>query len=78
MTVSGTMSRSKQSVKSPQETTDTLIPYLEEAIKNEEALNILCNITNFDFMGIKAAWRDFRFGMRHIRDFHRCASKWVE
>ena len=33
-------------------------------------------------MEIKAAWRDFRFGMRHIRDFHRCAlvgaSKWVE
>ena len=82
MTVSGTMSRSKRSVKSPQETTDTLIPYLEEAIKNEEALNILCNMTNFDVMEIKAAWRDFRFGMRHIRDFHRCAlvgaSKWVE
>ena len=61
---------------------DTLIPYLEEAIKNEEALNILCNMTNFDVMEIKAAWRDFRFGMRHIRDFHRCAlvgaSKWVE
>ena len=52
---------------------DTLIPYLEEAIKKEGPLNILCDMTNFDGMEIKAAWRDFRFGMRHIRDFHRCA-----
>ena len=54
----------------------------EEAIEKEVTLNILCNMTNFDGMEIKAAWRDFRFGMRHIRDFHRCAlvgaSKWVE
>ena len=61
---------------------DTLIPYLEEAIKNEGALNILCDMTNFDGMEIKAAWRDFRLGIRHIRDFHRCAlvgaRKWVE
>ena len=61
---------------------DTLIPYLEEAIKKREGLNILCNMTNFDVMEIKAAWRGFRFGMRHIRDFHCCAlvgaSRWVE
>ena len=61
---------------------DTLIPYLEEAIKKERALNILCDMTNFGGMEIEATWRDFRFGMRHIRDFHRCAlvgaSKWVE
>ena len=61
---------------------DTLIPYLEEAIKKEGPLNILCDMTNFDGMEIKLEWRDFRFGMRHIRDFHRCAlvgaSKWVE
>jgi hypothetical protein len=39
-------------------------------------------MTNFDVMEIKAEWSDFRFGMHHIRDFHRCAlvgaSKWVE
>jgi hypothetical protein len=61
---------------------DTLIPYLKKAIKKEGPLKILCDMTNFDGMEIKAAWRDFRFGMHHIRDFHRCAlvgaSKWVE
>ena len=61
---------------------DTLIPYLEEAIKKKGSLNIFCDMTNFDGMEIKAAWRDFRFGMRHLREFHRCAllgaSKWVE
>ena len=61
---------------------DTLIPYLEEAKNKERALNILYDMTNFGGMEIEAAWRDFRFGMRHIRDFHRSAlvgaSKWVE
>ena len=61
---------------------NTLIPYLEEVIKKEGPLNILCDMTKFDGMEIMAAWCDFRFGIRHIRDFHRRAlvgaSKWVE
>ena len=61
---------------------DTLIPYLEKIIKKEGPLNILCDMTKFDGMEIMAAWRDFRFGIRHIRDFHRCAivgaGNWVQ
>ena len=72
----------KEIVKITSRDHDTLIPYLEEAIKKEGPLNILCDMTNFDGMEIKAAWRDFRFGMRHFRDFLHCApvdaSKWVE
>ena len=52
---------------------DTLIPYLEEAINKEGALKILCDMTNFDGMEIKGAWRDSRLGMPHFRDFHHCA-----
>ena len=61
---------------------DTLIPYLEESIKEEGPLNILCDMTNFQGIEMKAAWRDFRFGLQHMRDFNRCAlvgaNKWVE
>ena len=52
---------------------DILIPYLEEAIKEEGRLNISCDMTNFEGVELKAAWRDFSFGLQHKKDFNRCA-----
>ena len=61
---------------------DILIPLLEEAIKKEGELNIFCNMQNFGGMEIKAAWRDFTFGMRNLKKFRRCAligaNNWIQ
>ena len=56
---------------------DTLIPYLEESIKEEGPLNILCDMTNFQGMEMKAAWPPQHFrtglvGLIHVRCRTNC------
>ena len=60
---------------------DKLLPLMEKAIKKDGKLNIFCNMQNFGGIEIKAAWRDFTFGMRNIKNLSRCAligaNSWV-
>ena len=39
-------------------------------------------MTHFESVALKAAWRDFIFGIQHSGDFNRCAlvgaNEWVE
>lgn len=59
-----------------------LIPYFENLIQESGPLNLLCDMTNFTGMELEAFWEDFRFGVRHLRDFRRMAiigdQQWLE
>ena len=50
-----------------------LIPYFENLIKECGALNLLCDLTQFSGMDVAAFWEDFKFSIRHLREFQRIA-----
>lgn len=50
-----------------------LIPYFENLIEECGALNLLCDMTQFSGMEVGAFWEDFKFSIRHLRDFKRIA-----
>ena len=59
-----------------------LIPYLEDLITDCKTLNLLCDMTKFSGIEIEAFWEDFKFSIRHLRDFNRMAvvgdQRWLE
>ena len=59
-----------------------LIPYIENLITESGPLNLLCDMTNFSGIEIEAFWEDFKFSIRHLRDFKRMAvvgdQRWLE
>ena len=61
---------------------DVLIPLIEDTIKKDGKLNFLCDMQDFGGIEIKAAWRDFTFGIRNLKNFRRCAligaNRWVQ
>ena len=59
-----------------------LIPYFENLINECGPLNVLCDMTKFNTMEVEAFGEDFKFGIRHLRDFKRMAiggdQSWLE
>lgn len=57
------------------------LPQLEEMIRSEGPLAIYVDMSEFEGWEAKAAWDDFKFGMRHTMDFSRMAvvgdKKWL-
>ncbi|MGB0908901.1 MAG: STAS/SEC14 domain-containing protein [Nitrospirales bacterium] len=59
-----------------------LLPYLENLIHEYGALNLLCDMTQFNGMEVSAFWEDFKFSIQHLRDFKRIAiigdQRWLD
>lgn len=59
-----------------------LLPYLENLINQSGPVSLLCDMTSFEGIEIEAFWEDFKFSMRHLRDFTRIAivgdNSWFE
>jgi hypothetical protein len=52
---------------------DAMLPDLEKAIAESGPLRLLCDLEGFTGMEIGAFWQDFKFSLRHVRDFERLA-----
>ena len=52
---------------------DTLIPSFEDAIEREGPLKVLCDLSEVSGVELSVFWRDFKFGITHLRDFSRVA-----
>ena len=50
-----------------------LIPRIEEILKQETPISLLITLENFEGWEAKAAWDDFKFGVKHQQDFARIA-----
>jgi len=61
---------------------DSLVPYLETLINQRGPMSLLCDMTNWEGMEIKACVEDMKFSMRHLRDFKRVAvvgdQRWLD
>ena len=61
---------------------DTLLPFFEDAIASEGPLKILCDLSEISGVELTVIWRDFKFGITHLRDFSRVAivggPKWMK
>lgn len=59
-----------------------LIPYLENLITEYGRVSVLCDLTDFEGIELEAFWKDFKFSIRHLRDFERLAvvgdQRWLE
>ena len=59
-----------------------LIPYFENLIRESGPLNLLCDMTQFNGVELSAFWEDFKFSIRHLRDFKRMAiigdQRWLD
>lgn len=49
------------------------LPQLEELIRKHGRISLYVELEDFDGWEAGAAWEDFRFGMRHDRDFEKIA-----
>jgi len=52
---------------------EVLVPYFENLINEYGSLNLLCDMTQFSGVEIGVFWEDFKFSIRHVRDFTRMA-----
>jgi len=50
-----------------------LIPRVEEILQQETPISLLITLENFEGWEAKAAWDDFKFGVKHQQDFARIA-----
>lgn len=59
-----------------------MVPTIESALieVKEPKLNVLIDITELDGWTVNAAWDDFKFGMKHRREFEKiaviCSQRW--
>lgn len=59
-----------------------MVPTIEAALADVEhpQLDVLIDITELDGWTLHAAWDDFKFGLKHGRDFHKvaviCSERW--
>ena len=52
---------------------DSLRATLEKAIAEHGPLRLLCDMTAFKSFELGAFWEDFKFSLRHLKDFERMA-----
>ena len=61
---------------------DGLIPYLEDILAQFDQISLLCDMSGFVGIEAQAFWEDFKFSLRHLRDFKRMAivgdQRWLE
>lgn len=59
-----------------------LIPAMEDMIAEKSPISTLIDMSDFSGMEISAFWDDFKFGIKHMKDFKRIAivgnKKWIE
>lgn len=59
-----------------------MVPTIESALAdvNDPKLDVLIDITELDGWTLSAAWDDFKFGVKHGREFHKvaviCSMRW--
>jgi hypothetical protein len=49
------------------------VPAVEAALANDGKLRLIAQFEDFHGWDMKAAWDDFKFGLRHYSDFERIA-----
>jgi universal stress protein A len=58
------------------------VPQIEKIIREFGRISLLLELDDFHGWDLEAAWDDFKFGMKHIKDFKRVAivgdKKWEE
>lgn len=61
---------------------ESLIPEMERRIDAAGPLRLLCDMRDFGGIEIEAFWADFKFSVRHLKDFERMAvvgdQRWLE
>lgn len=59
-----------------------MVPTIEAALADikQPQLDVLIDITELDGWTLHAAWDDFKFGVKHRREFHKvaviCSERW--
>jgi hypothetical protein len=52
---------------------ESLVPKLEQAIREHGAIRCLIDIADFDGVELRAVWDELRFDLKHASDVSRCA-----
>jgi hypothetical protein len=72
----------KVSGKLTDEDYKAFVPQIEKIIQEFGRISLLLELDDFQSWDLEAAWDDFKFGMKHIKDFNRVAivgdKKWEE
>jgi hypothetical protein len=72
----------KVSGKLTDEDYKAFVPQIEKIIQEFGRISLLLELDDFHGWDLGAAWDDFKFGMKHIKDFKRVAivgdKKWEE